>query len=299
MSHFNSTAPPWNDIPPLDGCGIAVPTQTGAVSVATTAGQLVISMHNFGARLRFGECQFGDYGMLIKEPPAVIPVVTNGENLTIIEGGGHTLTLHHQPLSFELLKDSQYIQQSPTDSHSVSQFRLPPVARVDQGWFISLELESSEPLYGLGEKWGSLNKRVQLISSYNEDALDVNGEASYKNTPFAWSPNGWGAFVHTPAPVTHGVGFAPWSQRAYSMLVAPCLKPGGEVECYLPHLNNSHWCKFPSGEPFESGRTHQLTLSLNDIAVFVPEATQIPLGPDVAYTNALTSGSLVASSWPN
>jgi hypothetical protein len=40
-------------------------------------------------------------------------------------------------------------------------------------------------------------------------------------------------------------------------------------------------------------------LSLNDIAVFVPEATQIPLGPDVAYTNALTSGSLVASSWPN
>lgn len=104
MSHFNSTAPAWNDIPPLDVCSIAVPTQTGAVSVATTAGQFVISMHNFGVRLRFGECQFGDYGMLIKEPPAVIPVVTNGENLTIIEGGGHTLTLHHQPLSFEVLK---------------------------------------------------------------------------------------------------------------------------------------------------------------------------------------------------
>ena len=692
MSHFNSTAPAWNDIPPLDVCGIAVPTQTGAVSIATTAGQLVISMHNFGVRLCFGECQFGDYGMLIKEPDAVIPGVTNSENLTIIEGCGHTLTLHHQPLSFELLKDSRRIQQSPTDSHFVRQFRLPPVARVDQGWFISLELESSEPVYGLGEKWGSLNKRGQLVRSYNEDALGVNGEVSYKNTPFAWSPNGWGAFVHTPAPVTHGVGFAPWSQRAYGMLVedssmdlfllsgddgaaildtyteltgrapvpplwslgvilskayykdaeellttaqavrsndmpcdvitldgrawqdtdtrfafewdpkrykdpqpvidklkalnfkicvweyplvsihsplfetmaekdwllkdqssgetyryqwdtscfgdvltplpesgivdfthpdayafwrdshkplfdmgvdmikvdfgeqieagmvasngdtgdvlhnvysllynrcvyeaaerycksgpflfsrsswigsqrypsqwggdsqadwgglaanlrggvswgmsgapyyatdvggfyadqrddelyirwaqaavfsahfrlhgigprepwsygkeaetivlaalqlryrlipylhktmvyasetgipvqrgmalafpedraawsfedqfmfggdmlvAPCLKPGGEVECYLPHLTNGHWCKFPSGERFESGRTHQLTLSLNDIAVFVPEATQIPLGPDVAYTDALTSGSLVASYWPN
>jgi alpha-D-xyloside xylohydrolase len=42
---------------------------------------------------------------------------------------------------------------------------------------------------------------------------------SYKNAPFAWSPDGWGLFVHTTAAVTHGVGYAPWSQRSYGAFV--------------------------------------------------------------------------------
>jgi alpha-D-xyloside xylohydrolase len=57
------------------------------------------------------------------------------------------------------------------------------------------------------------------LRSFNHDALGVNAEISYKNTPFAWSPHGWGVFVHTPAPVTHGVGYPAWSQRAYGVLV--------------------------------------------------------------------------------
>ena len=62
-----------------------------------------------------------------------------------------------------------------------------------------------------------LDKRGQLIRSFNHDALGVNAEISYKNTPFCWSPEGWGVFIHTPAPVTHGVGYAPWSQRALTV----------------------------------------------------------------------------------
>ena len=96
---------------------------------------------------------------------------------------------------------------------------LPPMARVDQGWLLSLELKASEQVYGLGEKWGKLDKRGQLIRSFNHDALGVNAEISYKNTPFCWSPRGWGMFAHTPSPVTHAVGYAPWSQRSYAMLV--------------------------------------------------------------------------------
>ncbi|MGB1868476.1 MAG: alpha-xylosidase, partial [Porticoccaceae bacterium] len=87
------------------------------------------------------------------------------------------------------------------------------------GWFVALDLDSSEPVYGLGEKWGRLDKRGQLLRSFNHDALGVNAEISYKNTPFAWSPNGWGLFVHTPAAVTHAVGHPSWSQRAYGLLV--------------------------------------------------------------------------------
>jgi alpha-D-xyloside xylohydrolase len=72
-------------------------------------------------------------------------------------------------------------------------------------------------VYGLGEKWGRLDHRGELIRSFNHDALGVNAEKSYKNTPFAWSPEGWGVFVHTAAAVTHAVGYAPWSQRAYAL----------------------------------------------------------------------------------
>ena len=72
--------------------------------------------------------------------------------------------------------------------------------------------------YGLGEKGGSLNKRGQLVSSQVEDALGVNTDLSYKNTPFAWAitPNGcWGVLTHTTVDVMHGAGYAQWSNRSY------------------------------------------------------------------------------------
>src|SRR5262249_40138634 len=44
--------------------------------------------------------------------------------------------------------------------------------------------------------------------------------------PFAWSPRGWGVFVHTPARVTHGVGYPEWSHRSYILRVE---EPGLDV----------------------------------------------------------------------
>ncbi len=219
MVSFNSAAPSWDDFPQLSVCGKVQLLGQDTASIATTEGSLIISLHSFGARLRFGERDFGEYGMLVDEPVAAAIQVESDDERSLIEGAGYTLTVHHQPLSFELKKGSRRVQRSASDGHFVRQFRLPPVARVDNGWFFSFELESNEPVYGLGEKWGRLDKRGQLVRSYNHDALGVNAEISYKNTPFAWSPNGWGVFVHTPAPVTHGVGFASWSQRAYGVLV--------------------------------------------------------------------------------
>ena len=82
-------------------------------------------------------------------------------------------------------------------------------------------LASDTPVYGLGEKGGSLNKRGQLVSSGVEDALGVNTDLSYKNTPFAWAitPNGcWGVLTHTTVDVMHGVGYAQWSNRSYAVV---------------------------------------------------------------------------------
>ena len=193
MPDFNSYVPDWNNIPSTTVTGAVKLQETGSASVETSSGPLMISLHDFGARLHFGERQFGDYEMLLEEPKgSVLSIeyfesVENSGDYSLIEGGGYRLKLYHQPLSFELFKGTKLIQQSPSDSHFVRRFRLPPVARVDQGWFISMELQSGEPVYGLGEKWSGLDKRGQLVRSFNHDALGVNAEISYKNTPFALS----------------------------------------------------------------------------------------------------------------
>ncbi|NJO12477.1 MAG: alpha-xylosidase, partial [Gammaproteobacteria bacterium] len=133
--------------------------------------------------------------------------------------GALALRIEHAPLNFELTLADRCVQRSPGDAHFVRRFRLPPFARAAGCWLMTLDLGADTPVYGLGEKWGRLDHRGQLLRSFNQDALGVNAEYSYKNAPFAWSPDGWGVFVHGVAPVTHAVGFAPWSQRAYALQV--------------------------------------------------------------------------------
>lgn len=84
---------------------------------------------------------------------------------------------------------------------------------------VGLALESGEAVYGLGEKFSALNRRGKLYSSWNEDALGVNAERSYKNVPFLWSPKGWGIYVNSPAPSHHGVGYPQWSHRSYVLFL--------------------------------------------------------------------------------
>ena len=220
MISFEGATPDWNNIPALTVISVDDLTDDAkALVMQTEAGPVHISLHSFGARLRFGQRQFGDYDMLMEEPEALPISVASTANTTVITGGGYSLEMHHNPFSFALFQGSKRIQHSPSDGHFARQFRLPPVAKVDQGWFIGLDLDANEPVYGLGEKWGRLDKRGQLLRSFNHDALGVNAEISYKNTPFAWSPNGWGVLAHTPAAVTHAVGHAAWSQRTYGLLV--------------------------------------------------------------------------------
>ena len=219
MTHaaFDPVFPKWSLHPPATIRALKTIERTRAI-IETALGDLTVTLHDFGARLRFGERK-NDYGLLIAEPAC--EVVSHEENADRIRifGGGFSLSIERDTMAFTLDENGRRIQCSATDGHFARKLRLPPFARTDQGWLAHFELESGEPVYGLGEKWGPLDKRGQLLRSYNSDALGVNAEISYKNAPFAWSPDGWGVFVHTPSPVTHGVGFAPWSQRAYGVHV--------------------------------------------------------------------------------
>ena len=191
----------------------------GVVVAPSGLGPISLSLHKFGARIRLGDAETTDYGLLTGAPQPDVVSVNETEDTLVVESASHRLVVDKNDLGFELYRDGHLKVQSANDGHFVRKRRLPPFARTEEGWLCHLDLGTEENIYGLGEKWGRLDRRGQLIGSYNHDALGVNAEASYKNAPFAWSTNGWGVFVHTPAPVTHGVGFAPWSQRAYGLSV--------------------------------------------------------------------------------
>ena len=220
MALADVTQPNWGRIPPLNITGPARLVNGNAVLLPTDAGDLHISLHDWGARLQIGQRLDHDYGILAQTPVGLALTLDADADEIRIRGGDFCLSVTHRPFSFVLTRADKMIQQSPSDAHFVRRFRLPPLARLEhEGWFVSLDLATDAAVYGLGEKWGRLDRRGQLLRSYNQDALGVNAEWSYKNTPFAWSPEGWGVFVHTPAPVTHAVGYAPWSHRAYGLVV--------------------------------------------------------------------------------
>jgi alpha-D-xyloside xylohydrolase len=216
---FTLPAPDWDHIPQVTVTGPAYIEDDFSAMLPTSVGLLQINFYSFGLRLRIGDNQQADYAILLTQPDSLRCEVVSGDGHTVIQSDDCKLIIQHSPFSFELISKGKTIQKTPNDGHFVRQYRPPPLAKTPQGWLLNLDLGAEEPIYGLGEKWSGLNKRGQLIRSYNHDALGVNAEISYKNTPFAWSPQGWGVFVHTPAAVTHSVGFAPWSQRAYGLLV--------------------------------------------------------------------------------
>jgi alpha-D-xyloside xylohydrolase len=208
--------PDWATLAQLAELG-PIERSAAGFGAETEAGPIEVSAFAPGIlRLTLGKLSGPDFGILLDkpEPPAGIEVAETDDGVGLT-AGDLRLVLQRGPLRLTLSRGDQVLLQSTTDGTFGEQLRLPPFARAGEGWLVAFALESGEAVFGHGEKWGPLNHRGQLVRSRVEDALGVNAEASYKNTPFAWSPRGWGLFVHTAATVTHGVGHPAWSHRSY------------------------------------------------------------------------------------
>ena len=215
--------PNWNDIEAAALLGLPCLLDDKALLLKTNYGELHLSINQHGMRLRSITQEVSthdDYGLLIAPVEEEALSLECHADYSLLGSASLQIRIDHQPVAFSVQRrNSKSMFTSANDGHFVRQHRVPPLAKTTQGWLFSWALGSGDGVYGLGEKWGPLNKRGQLIRSYNHDALGVNAEISYKNTPFCWSPNGWGIFLHTPAPVTHAVGYPAWSQRSYCALL--------------------------------------------------------------------------------
>ena len=203
-----------------------VDTSASGAAFATSTGD-VLEVTCFGPgvfRMRIGPNTRPDYGLILGKAQACETAQTEQGTVTFTAGDS-VLEIAGSPLQFRLRHKGAQVLGSTTDEHFRGFTRLPTFGRVRQGdqWTAALALASGAAVYGLGEKFGPLDKRGQIVQSQVVDALGVNTGLSYKNTPFAWSPGdgkgAWGVFVHTTGMVAHGVGYPDWSHRSYALLV--------------------------------------------------------------------------------
>lgn len=182
----------------------------------TPAGLLEVSAPGPGMlRLRAERASQADYGVLDGVPENLPLALQQAGETFRVTVGELELVLEQRPLRMQILRQGQPVVESTTDRTIQGLLRLAPFSASPDEWLVSLALRSGERIYGLGEKFGALDRRGQLITSWNRDATGVNAEISYKNVPFAWSTRGWGLFIHTVAKISHGVGYSPWSHRSY------------------------------------------------------------------------------------
>jgi len=202
---------------------------SGAAFATTTGDVLEVACYGPGTfRLRIGPNTRPDYGLIVGRAQRC-DIAQPDPGVWSFATGGVRLELTGEPLKIRLMHDEQVLLGSITDEHFRGFPRLPVIGRTRNGeqWICSFALGSGEPVYGLGEKFGPLNRRGQLVESRVDDALGVNTGLSYKSAPFCWSPGSghsskggaWGVFVNTPGCVTHGVGNPEWSHRSYTIVV--------------------------------------------------------------------------------
>ena len=79
------------------------------------------------------------------------------------------------------------------------------------------------------------------------------------------------------------------------LLVAPCLQAGGRVDFYLPA---GQWRQLFTNETFSGCQYQTKILALDEIAVFIREGEQIPLGPPVEHTDTLAGKARIEEYWP-
>lgn len=80
------------------------------------------------------------------------------------------------------------------------------------------------------------------------------------------------------------------------LLIVPCLQPGGDIEFYLPE-GDWKMMNDTQDRTFKGGKVHQLTLKLNESAVFALVGTTIPLGDEMEHTDEVDSIAKVTSNW--
>ncbi len=139
-----------------------------------------------------------------------------GWGLSFLDDSGRPV-LHEALDDLNVLGDPKVLQPG---------FLLPKGRRTEGHFVTSFSLGLREKLFGLGERFLSMERSGQAIDLWNRDALCTTSDLAYKNIPFLWSTAGWGFFAHTSS----RVGFEFRTRSALSWTVKA---PGPFLEFFV------------------------------------------------------------------
>ena len=211
----------------------------GALLEASTTSGLVVSLQlrlvgsaeTFHCKLRAADAPAEPRLRLARDLLACDVKVQADEGKLLLVGAVRTVRVELGPVRVSVHMSGLCLEEDrATEDASGRVVALPlGFTRLASGalaYHDSFVADPDEHFWGLGERFTSFDKRGQLISCWNYDALGTQSSQSYKNVPFMLSSRGYGCFVDTTANVHFDCCHS--SQAFWSVVV-----PDEELDYYL------------------------------------------------------------------
>ncbi|KAK3698618.1 hypothetical protein LTR37_016846 [Vermiconidia calcicola] len=149
-------------------------------------------------------------------PPSVDASIKNGDAGTTISSGPIAATVSSNPHTFDIRfhsTDNSRKLTSLLDRSVAFAYSPPPGSMMQTGdardfqhyILTQTTLGVGEQIYGLGERFGALNKVGQSVVLWNADG-GTSSDQAYKNVSFWLSNKGYGIFIDTPQRVELEIG---------------------------------------------------------------------------------------------
>ena len=162
--------------------------------------------------------------MLTGHPEPAPHKVESGGKTLVFRAPGVEVRIEQDPWQLEIRDERGHVLQRTHDVGPLKQhFPLYPLGLQREQRtnrvrvFASFDLWPDEGLFGLGEKFGPLNKRGQRVVSWDSDTTNCSTDRAYKNVPFLMSTRGYGLFLHDSHRIEYELGS--WSFTATSFAV--------------------------------------------------------------------------------
>jgi alpha-D-xyloside xylohydrolase len=137
------------------------------------------------------------------EPGTELPEISENDERIILSAHGTQVEIQRDPWAVVVRDDrgrpAFYEYPEDIDARAIPQSRAsgftPGNDDSGSSW-VTFGLDPEESLFGLGEKFTSIDKRGQRIVAWNRNPYGTPNELAYKNIPFMVSSRGYGLFLN-------------------------------------------------------------------------------------------------------
>ena len=211
--------------------GVLLQASTVGGSGVSVLLQLVGKSEALRCRVRADGVAEEERVVLARDPgPSGAQVIASSERVTLA-GTRLNARVELRPFGISVASGSVCLEQDHSTEDASDHLVTLPLGftRLKSGglaYHDSFVVEPDEHFWGLGERFTGFNKRGQLVSCWNHDALGTQSSQSYKNIPFILSSRGYGCFIDSTTNVHFDCCHS--SQAFWSVIV-----PDEELDYYL------------------------------------------------------------------